>query len=118
MQLHYAQIAPPSLLRSSHVAQTELGILTLAANNSAVAAKLRQMTPELVKQLQLRGCEVTGIQVRVQVDNPINTHLAAPASMSAEGKQQLNKLADTLAESPLKSALQRLSRIKNIDNNQ
>jgi len=107
--LHYEQVAPPSLLRSSHVIQIESNVLTLAANNSAVAAKLRQMTPELVRQLQLHGCEVTGIQVRVQVTSPPAAHTAIPASLSVRGKQQLSELAATLCDSPLKSALQRLA---------
>jgi hypothetical protein len=109
IQLLYEQVAPPSLLRSSHVAQMEHNLLTLAANNSAVAAKLRQMTPELVRQLQLHGCEVTGIQVRVQVTSPSVTRTAAPSSLSAQGQQQLSELAKTLGDSPLKSALQRLA---------
>jgi hypothetical protein len=108
-QLHYEQVAPASLLRASHVIQMEQNVLTLAANNSAVAAKLRQMTPELVRQLQLRGCEVTGIQVRVQVTSPPDARAAIPASVSAQGKQQLSELAATLSDSPLKSALQRLA---------
>jgi len=112
IQLHYSQIAPPSLLLASHVIQIEHNILTLAANNSAIAAKLRQMAPELVRQLQLRGCEVTGIQVRVQVTSPQSTPTATTVSMSPEGKQQLNDLAETLEDSPLKSALQRLAGIK------
>ncbi len=108
-QTHYAQVAPPSLLRSSQVLLVEQGILTLAANNSAVAAKLRQMTPELVEQLQLHGCEVTGIQVRVQVTLPPNIHPATPTTLSVRGKKQLIDLAATLSDSPLKSALQRLA---------
>ena len=108
-QLHYERIAPASLLRSSQVLSMEQGILTLAANNGAVAAKLRQMTPELLRQLQLQVSEVTGIQVRVQVTVPPNTHPASPAILSAAGKQQLNNLASTLADSPLKRALQRLA---------
>ncbi len=108
-QTHYAQVAPPSLLRSSQVLLIEQGILTLAANNSAVAAKLRQMTPELIEQLQLHGCEVTGIQVRVQVTLPPNARPATPATLSTHGKQQLIELAASLNDSPFKSALQRLA---------
>lgn len=89
--------------------QLEHNVLTLAANNSAVAAKLRQMTPELVRQLQSCGCEVTGIQVRVQVTLPLIPHTATPSSMSAQGKLKLNDLAATMADSPLKDALQRLA---------
>ena len=108
-QLHYAQIAPPSLLRASSVSHIENGTLTLTANNSAIASKLRQMLPELLKHLQLQGCEVTGIQVRVQVTIPPNKVTAPPSMISVSGKHQLNELAKSLGESPLKTALQRLA---------
>jgi hypothetical protein len=109
LQQQYTKIAPPSLLRASHVEQLEQQVLTLTANNSAVAAKLRQLAPELLKQLQQYGSEVTGIQVRVQVT--INTHKPSPraASISPQGKQHLAEFATSLADSPLKQALQRLS---------
>ena len=108
-QLHYEQVAPPSLLGASHVLQIEQSVLILAANNGAVAAKLRQMAPDMVRQLQVHGCEVTGIQVRVQVTLPPIKHTATPSSMSIQAKQRLFDLAATLADSPLKRALQRLS---------
>ena len=112
LQSHYEKVAPPSLLRSSHVMQLEHDILILGANNSAVAAKLRQMTPELVRQLKLHGCEVTGIQVRVQVTLPPIQHTATPSSMSTVGKLKVSDLAATMADSPLKNALQRLAGYK------
>ena len=108
-QVHYEQIAPPSLLRSSHVMLVENNLMTLAANNGAIAAKLRQLAPELARQLQLRGCEVTGIQVMVQVDVPPVVRPEKPATISPAGKLQLSELAETLDDSPLKSALQRLA---------
>jgi hypothetical protein len=107
-QQHYKQITPPSLSRSSQVMQIELGVLTLAANNSAVAAKLRQMTPELLRQLQLQGCEVTGIQVRVQVTQPAVPKPHITHKISNQGKQTITELADKLADTPLRRALQRL----------
>ena len=109
LQRHYEQVAPASLLRSSRVLQLEGQILTLAANNGAVAAKLRQLAPELAMLLQNRGCEVTGIQVRVQVTLPAAEHLSAPATLSAAGRERLTELAVELPDSPLKSALQRLA---------
>jgi len=108
-QLQYEKIAPPSLLRASSVLHIEHNVLTLAANNGAVATKLRQMTPELVRQLQLHGCEVTGIQVRVQVTLPPVSQATSPSFLSSEGKKHLTDLATSLADSPLKSALQRLA---------
>jgi hypothetical protein len=113
LQSQYELVVPPSLYRASHVAQIEQGNLTLMANNSAVAAKLRQMTPELLKQLQLQGSEVTVIQVRVQVTiTPDKPAAPPPALISAQGKVHLNDLADSLHDSPLKLALQRLAGLK------
>jgi len=113
LQLLYEKIAPASLLRASSVLKIEQNILTLAANNGAVATKLRQMTPDLVSQLQLQGGEVTGIQVRVQVTLPPTSRPAAPSSLSLEGQRHLVDLAKSLSDSPLKSALQRLAKNTN-----
>jgi hypothetical protein len=108
LQALYEKVTPPSLLRSSHVIQIEQNTLTLAADNSAIAAKLRQMIPELIQQFKLLNCEVTGIQVRVQVTLPPPSSLRHTASVSAHAKKELNQLAGTLDDSPLKHALQRL----------
>jgi hypothetical protein len=110
LQRHYEQIAPASLIRYSRVLQLEQQILTLAANNGAVAAKLRQLVPELTKMFQNMGCEVTGIQVRVQVILPAAEYLPTPPTLSAAGRKRLIELAVELPDSPLKSALQRLAR--------
>lgn len=109
LQRHYEQVAPASLRRYSRVLQLEQKILTLAANNGAIAAKLRQLAPELTRQLQNLGCEVTGIQVRVQVTLPAAEHTPTPPTLSATGRQRLIELAVELPDSPLKSALQRLA---------
>jgi hypothetical protein len=110
LQRLYEQVAPASLLSSSHVMQLEQQILTLAANNSAVAAKLRQLAPELAKSLKNRGCEVTGIQVRVQVSFRPATQSPMPVVLSNAGEKRLTELAEQLTDSPLKNALQRLAR--------
>lgn len=108
IQSAYEQIVPANLQRASEVMNIEHGVLTLSANNGTVAAKLRQMTPELLERLKLQGCEVTGIQVRVQVTLTPPPHATHPASLGPNGKLQIGKLADSMEASPLKSALQRL----------
>ena len=109
LQRHYERVAPPSLVRASRVLQMEQKNLILAADNGAVAAKLRQLVPELVRLFQNAGCEITRIQVRVQVALPPAPHTTHPTSLSAAGKHRLIDLAGKLANSPLKSALQRLA---------
>jgi hypothetical protein len=110
LQRQYELVAPPSLTRSSHVLQLEQQTLTLAADNGAVAAKLRQLAPELVNLFQNRGCEITGIQVRVQVAVSSFRPFPTPVSISAAGRRRLIELSEILADSPLKSALLRLAR--------
>ncbi|MDX8399093.1 MAG: DciA family protein [Gallionellaceae bacterium] len=111
LQRQYEQLAPISLIRHSHVLHLQQKILTLAANNGAIAAKLRQLAPELIQLLQNRGCEVTVIQVRVQVSVPPPVHTVTPARLSEAGKKHMTELAEKLADSPLKNALQRLVKI-------
>lgn len=84
--------------------------LTVAADNGAIAAKLRQMTTELAAQLQQRGVEVTVIQVQVQVSAPPIPPPPKVLSLSQSGKNQLAKFAEKLPDSPLKNALNRLTR--------
>ena len=110
LQRHYEQVAPPSLARASHVVHLEQNLLLLAADNGAVAAKLRQLAPELARLFKDKGHEVTVIQVRVQVTVPPTKRSATPALLSATGRQTLDDLAGILPDSPLKSALQRLAR--------
>jgi len=110
LQRHYERLAPPSLMRASRVLQLERQTLTLAADNSAIAAKLRQLAPELTILFQGAGCEVTGIQVKVQVALPPIKYTPIPALLSATGRQRLIDLADKLADSPLKNALLRLAK--------
>lgn len=111
LQRHYQQIAPPSLLRASRVYWLDQQILTLAANNTAVAAKLRQLAPQLALQLRQRGAEVTGIKVTVQVTMPPAKPDTKGHTLSTAGRRQVGDLAQNLPDSPLKNALQRLARL-------
>lgn len=109
LQRHYEQVAPPALVRASHVVQLDQQTLLLAADNSAAAAKLRQLAPNLTQLFHRGGYQVTAIQVRVQVALPPVISTPAPASLSATGRKRLIDLAGELPDSPLKRALQRLS---------
>lgn len=108
MQRHYELIAPPSLRNSSRVFQLRSHVVVIAASNGAVAAKLRQMTSELISLFQARGCEVTGIQIRVQVGPHPSASTPKPRVLSKAARDALDELGNELADSPLKSALRRL----------
>lgn len=110
LQRMYQSIAPPSLQHSSRILQLRHQLLSISADNGAVAAKLRQMTPELISLFQARGCEVTGIQIRVQVTSPPRVPQPKARKLGKTAQQALDKLNATLADSPLKTALRRLSK--------
>lgn len=67
LQRLYTACAPPELSQASRVVGDHNGTLVIAADNGAVAAKLKQLTPRLLKNLQKQSAQVTGIRIRVQV---------------------------------------------------
>ncbi len=110
LQQQYRQFAPPTLARISQVIGFQRHILILGATNSAAAAKLRQLSPQLVQVFQENGLKVTGILVKVQVAVPDCKRAPAGRTIAAAGREQVAALAATLKDSPLKTALQRLAR--------
>lgn len=110
LQRHYESIAPPPLARNSQVLRLQQQTLVIGANNGAVAAKLRQMTTELISRFQARGCEVTGIQIKVQVAAPPPAIPSKPRRLGKTAVDALSDLDQNLADSPLKTALRRLIR--------
>ena len=105
-------IAPPHLVQSAQVLGLHLGTLSIAVANATIAAKLRQLAPELVVKLQNRGCEVSGIRVKVQVSFDRNRPKPAPRKLSRAAQNALNGLSLNLDDSPLKTALERMARNK------
>jgi hypothetical protein len=83
--------------------------LIISADNGAVAAKLRQISTELISLFRTRGCEITGIQIRVQVRIRVIPAKPSPRSISSRGRKALEDLALDMQDSPLKIALKRLA---------
>jgi hypothetical protein len=110
LQRHFASVAPAYLAQSCTMLGLQFGTLTVAAANSTVAAKLRQLAPELVVLLQNKGCEVSGIRVKVQVGYVPPQPRVRPRELSGTARNALNNLSDSLNESPLKDALRKISR--------
>jgi hypothetical protein len=110
LQRHLEQVIPPSLKRGCRVLRLDRQTMTVAVDNGAIAAKLRQMSTELAVKLQERGCEVTLIQVQVQVSAQRYIPPPKQHQLSPSGKNKLNEFAEQLSDSPLKDALNRLAR--------
>ena len=106
---HFISIAPPHLAQSSQVLGLQSGLLSVAVGNAALAAKLRQLAPELIILLQNRGCEVSGIRVKVQVSFQRSPPPATPRKLGKTARDALNGLSQALDDSPLRLALKKLA---------
>jgi hypothetical protein len=104
------EATPSELAAATRVTDLKAGTLVVLADNPAVAAKLRQLAPRLLKHVQKQQSEVTGIRVGVQVKtHKINVeHEFTKAPLPPEAIKDLGRLAEVLPPSPLKSALARL----------
>jgi hypothetical protein len=107
-QLNY--VLPGYLAHSCQVLGLHQGSLSIAAPNGTLAAKLRQLAPDLAVKLQDRGCRVNNIRVKVQVSFEPLTPKKTPRKLSHRAEHELLELSQMLKESPLKLALEKLSR--------
>lgn len=112
LQRHFTAVAPPYLTQSVQILGLQLGTLSVAVANATIAAKLRQLAPELVALLQNRGCEVSGIRVKVQVSFDRLQPKPAPHKLSKTAQNALKELSLSLDDSPLKRALEKMTQEK------
>lgn len=109
LQSHFVSVTPDYLARSAQVLGLQHGQLNIAAANATVAAKLRHLAPELVALLQNRGCEVSGIRIKVQVSFDLPQPRHTPRKLSPTAQRTLQEFSNELGDSALKKALQRMS---------
>lgn len=103
------EATPSALAAGTRVVDLRAGTIIVLADNPAVAAKLRQLAPRLLKHVQKQQPEITGIRLGVQVKtHKIKAeHEVTPRALPPEAIQNLAGLERTLPPSPLKSALAR-----------
>jgi hypothetical protein len=114
LQSHIIAVAQPHIVLTAQVQVLglQLGTLSIAAANATIAAKLRQLAPEMVVKLQNRGCEVSGIRVKVQVSFDRGQRNPVPRKLSKTAQNALKGLSLNLDNSPLKSVLERMAKQK------
>lgn len=102
-------VAPIGLALFCRVGRLDDGVLTLFADNGAIASKIKQQLPSLLEKLQQRGSEITGIRIEVQVKIPSPERSTSPKqAISPKSLASLERLDAELEESPLKEALTNL----------
>lgn len=116
LQKRYRTLVPENLAQASRVCAIEGTTVVICAASGPVAAALRHLAPRLLQGLRetrstskhSRDQELNAIRVEVQVDAPAPRRRIKPrADVPAE---QLARVADQLADSPLKSELERIAR--------
>ena len=106
----YTKLVPQQLLRSSSIVNYARQNVVIFADNNAVAAKLRLLSPRLVNDFSKFGAEVTGIRVEVQ-PRPQALEAIVPkrAKLSRAGAKSLEALAGQLPDSKLKQTLSEMA---------
>ena len=102
----YSKLVPQQLLRSSSIVNYKQENVVIFAENNAVAAKLKLLSPRLVNDFSKRGLQVTGIRIEVQPrQDPRKQPIPKQAKLSGGGSESLRTLAERLPNSRLKQAL-------------
>jgi hypothetical protein len=111
LQSLFEEVVPAMLARTCRIANFKSGVIFIHAENGAVAAKLRQITPSLNDDFRTRGVQVTEIRIKVQpLDGaPQHKSLPQPAVIGEAGRASIARLADSLPEGPLRESLVRFN---------
>lgn len=103
----YSKLVPQQLLRFSSIVNYRQRNVVIFADNNAIAAKLRLLSPRLVNDFSKFGVEVTGIRLEVQPRRSPRSEAPASkrAKLSQAGAESLHTLVRQLPDSRLKQAL-------------
>jgi hypothetical protein len=102
----YSELVPQQLLRCSSIVNYKQENVVIFAENNAIAAKLKLLSPRLVNDFSKRGLQVTGIRLQVQPpQEPRKEQIRKQAKLSVAGAESLEALAKRLPDSRLKQAV-------------
>lgn len=103
------RVLPPPLAALVHVGGQENGQLLLQADSNAIAGKLRQLLPTLLRTLQPIDPAIQSLKVQVQPQQQRRTRRPRPGqALTPETLQAFSHLAQSLPPSPLRSAVEHL----------
>jgi hypothetical protein len=105
------RLLPRALADRVRVAEAEPPTLKLAVPAGAVAAVVRQRSPDLLAGLRREGWDFTQFEVRVQVGTGVLSHMKIDKNQTHRvNPAPLRQLAAGLPPGPLRDAVQRLAR--------
>jgi len=115
----YLELVPHQLLRSSSIVNYKCGTVVIFAENNAVAAKLKLLSPQLLDGFSRCGIEATGIRLEVQPrENLRKPPMSKQAKLGASAVGHLRTLAERLPDSALKRAVSDMATRQASDNSQ
>jgi len=100
--------APRALSEAARIKSFRAGTLVISADNAAVASKLKLLAPQILMQIRDWEFEVTGIRVEVQPAPGAAPRKTAKRAIGNTTIAEFQNLAAGLADSPLKSAVEKL----------
>jgi hypothetical protein len=109
MQRRYTECVAPELAVRSRISREEAGSVFVQAETAAVAAKLRNLAPRILRELQARWPNLTGIHVCTQPSPIERTMTRSSPGLSEVTRNHLRHLSMELPEGALKKAVARLS---------
>jgi hypothetical protein len=104
-----AELLPDYLATSVEPGFIKDGVLAIFAAHNALAARLRHLEPRLLADLQQRGWPVESLKVRVRPKPLEAPPPVKQARMTRAGAEALHELSESLAPSPLQTALARMA---------
>ena len=112
LQTLYFGSAPRELASSSRVKNYRAGTLLIAADNAAVAAKLKQLAPSLLASIRKTEADITGIRIEVQVKGALHERprKSNKSALSTDAIKKFEELEKRIPAGDLKSALGNLVR--------
>jgi len=111
LQRLYTACSPPELSQASRVVGDHDGTLVIAADNGAIAAKLKQIMPRLLKNLQKQSAQVTGIRIQVQVSGQqsVPRVYTEKSELPIDLIDNFEKLSNRVQDPGLRAALARFA---------
>jgi hypothetical protein len=107
LQTLYFRSAPRELARFSRVKGYRAGMLIVSAADPAIAAKLKQLAPRLLRCIQKCEKEVTSVRIEVQVNTPA-AEQRVKATLTVDAVAKFDALAHRVGNENLKLALANL----------
>lgn len=112
LQTLYVGSAPRALAQASRIKNFQRGTLVVAADNAAIATKLRQMAPRLLETIRKTESEITAIKIEVHVSGAARERVALSrkTALTRDAVEKFEALAKQVGNADLKTALARLAR--------